>query len=107
MKITDLAYAINPDFTFKNIGIRPGEKLHESLISADEARHTKIFDGMYIILPQFFGWERVHKKYEQYLHVPEGFVYTSDKNQQRLSREELSEIIQQMQDSEMNAAPDV
>jgi UDP-N-acetylglucosamine 4,6-dehydratase len=93
MKITDLASAIDPDFRFKVIGIRPGEKLHEALISEDEMRHTKIFDGIYVILPEFFGLERVHRKYEKYPSIPAGYIYTSDKNKQWLSAENLAEIV--------------
>jgi len=53
MKITDLAKAIEPNCTFKFTGIRPGEKLHENLISYDEARSTKKVDGIYVIVPRF------------------------------------------------------
>ena len=93
MKITDLAKAIYPECSFREIGIRPGEKIHETLISEDEARKTKEFDGTYIILPQFFDSRDVHKKYDRFSFVPEGFVYRSDKNDKWVSREELAEMI--------------
>ncbi len=93
MKITDLARAIEPNCTFKYTGIRPGEKVHESLISFDEARNVKIVDGIYVILPQFFGSQRVLDKYDKYPSVPEGFVFRSDVNDMWLSTEELAETI--------------
>jgi len=93
MKIVDLAKAIEPDCTFKIIGIRPGEKVHETLISEDEARKVKLFDGLYVILPQFFESEEVHEKYRTYPFVPQGFIYRSDRNQEWLTIEKLQEMI--------------
>jgi UDP-N-acetylglucosamine 4,6-dehydratase len=93
MKIIDLARAIKPNCTFKFTGIRPGEKLHESLISFDEARNVKIVDGIYVILPEFFGSQRVLDKYAKYPSVPEGFVFSSDVNDMWLSTEDLAETI--------------
>lgn len=78
MKITDLARAIEPKCTFKHMGIRAGEKLHESLISYDEARNVKMVDGIYVIIPQFFESHKVCKKYDKYPSVSEGFVFRSD-----------------------------
>jgi len=93
MKLTDLARAIEPECRFKIIGIRPGEKLHESLISEDETRKAKLFDGIYVVLPQFFERRGVYKKYEGYKHVPEGFVYKSDKNDKWLTEQELKRMV--------------
>ena len=97
MKITDLAKAIDADCTFKYTGIRPGEKLHESLISHDEARNVKIVDGIYVIMPQFFENREVYKKYDKYPAVPEGFVFSSDLNDMWLSQDELGEMIKEME----------
>jgi UDP-N-acetylglucosamine 4,6-dehydratase len=94
MKITDLASAINPDFTFRTIGIRPGEKVHETLISEDEARTTKVFEGVYVILPQFLN-TKIHNKYKTYPLMPEGFVYRSDTNDEWVSPEDLEQMINQ------------
>ncbi len=96
MKIVDLAKSIEPDCKFRIIGIRPGEKIHETLISEDEARKVNVFDGIYVILPQFFTSKEVHKKYEEYPSIPEGFVYRSDKNDNRLTVEELQEMIEEL-----------
>lgn len=96
MKITDLAKTIEPNCTLKYIGIRPGEKVHESLISCDEAQNVKIFDGIYVIMPQFLGHVGACKKYENYPSVPQGFVFRSDINDVWLHRDELAKIIKGM-----------
>lgn len=96
MKLTDLARAIEPECKFKIIGIRPGEKLHESLISEDEARKTKLFNGIYVILPQFFERHEIHKKYEGCKPVPEGFIYKSDKNDKWLTQETLQKMVENL-----------
>ncbi|MBN1392343.1 MAG: UDP-N-acetylglucosamine 4,6-dehydratase (inverting) [Sedimentisphaerales bacterium] len=95
MKITDLAKAIDARCTFKYTGIRPGEKLHESLISQDEARNVKVFDGIYVIMPQFFETRNVCKKYDKYPSVPDGFVFRSDVNELWLNQDELREMIKE------------
>lgn len=96
MKIIDLARAIEPDCKFKIIGIRPGEKVHESLISEDESRNVKIFDGIYAIIPQFFENDDVHKKYRSCESVPDGFVFRSDKNDKWLTTKELQQMIKEL-----------
>ncbi len=94
MKITDLARAIEPKCTFKFMGIRPGEKVHESLISCDEAQNVKEFDGIYVILPQPFNEGIKCKKYDKYPSVPEGFVFRSDVNDTWLGPKELVKMIE-------------
>lgn len=93
MKITNLARAIEPNCTFKYTGIRAGEKLHESLVSYDEARNVKIFDGIYVIVPQFFESGGVDKKYAKYPSVPDEFVFQSNVNDAWLSQDQLREML--------------
>lgn len=96
MKIVDLARAILPKCKFKKVGIRPGEKLHEFLISCDEARNTKVFNDLYVILPQFLEGSVLYEKYEKCARVPVGFSYTSDTNEKWLTQEELRKVLKIM-----------
>lgn len=93
MHIMDLARAISPSAAIKVIGIRPGEKLHEVLISRDESRSTVELEELYIVQPveaYWFGgnWERKGKP------VEDGFKYSSHHNPQKLSQAQIQEIIQ-------------
>jgi len=92
MNILDLAKAIAPDCEVEYIGIRPGEKLHEVLISEDEARHTVELDDMYIIQPVYPWWRM--ENWAGAKPLPEGFRYTSDTNTRWLSVEGLRRMIE-------------
>lgn len=94
MKITDLARAVEPRCRFRVIGIRPGEKLHETLISEDESRKTKIFKGEYVILSDFFESKQVHAKYSKCQTLPEGFAYRSDNNDRWLTISDIKKMIE-------------
>ncbi len=92
MRVIDLARAICPDCKLEVVGIRPGEKLHEMLISEDDARCTLKFKDYYIILP----YDIMHlgkNKYKGYKLCPEGFNYRSDTNSEWLSVAELRKLI--------------
>lgn len=92
MNIMDLAKAIAPECKTEVVGIRPGEKLHEIMISKDDARNTVELDNYYIIKPvfDFFG----HRFNEDGTKkVPEDFEYNSGTNKQWLTEKELSEMI--------------
>jgi len=94
MKVVDLAKALEPDCKIKLIGIRPGEKINEIMISEEEARNTKIFNGIFVILPQFLVSQDLQEKYNKYSLVPEGFLYSSNKNDRWLTIEELKDMVQ-------------
>jgi len=101
MKITDLAETIAPGCAIECVGIRPGEKLHEVLVSEDEARNTLEAEDMYIIQPAHSWWRR--ENWGNARPLPEGFRYTSDANDRWLSERELWELIS----PEMNIEPGV
>jgi UDP-N-acetylglucosamine 4,6-dehydratase len=96
MRVVDLAKAIAPECQLEFIGIRPGEKLHEAMISEDDARHTLEYDTYYVIQPEFPWWERENGNGGRPL--PDGFRYTSDTNTDWLTVEELRELIKEMID---------
>jgi len=98
MNIMDLARAVAPDCEIQYVGIRPGEKLHEVLVSEDEARHTVEMDDMYIIQP-LHPWWRV-ENWHNARPLPEGFRYTSDTNTRWLSIKELRNWIQWIRNGE-------
>jgi UDP-N-acetylglucosamine 4,6-dehydratase len=91
MKIIDLARAIAPKCSIEMIGMRPGEKLHEILITSEDGRHTVEYDGLYIILPQLSWWQT--HNYENAKELAQGFYYTSDNNSRWLTANELKEMV--------------
>ncbi len=97
VRVVDLAKALCPDCSYKIIGIRPGEKLHESLIAEDEARDVRLVKHKekeyFVILPQFSFETRALEVWEDYPKMQEGFFYRSDKNDWWLAGEELKEFL--------------
>jgi UDP-N-acetylglucosamine 4,6-dehydratase len=91
MSLVNLAKAIAPGCSFKFIGIRPGEKIHEILVSEDEARHTVETDDMYVIRPTHEWWGG--QNWSAATPVPENFKYTSDTNTQSMAAAELAKIL--------------
>ncbi|MBI1778303.1 MAG: UDP-N-acetylglucosamine 4,6-dehydratase (inverting) [Proteobacteria bacterium] len=94
MRVMDLVSAMAPDCRVEFVGIRPGEKLHESLLSEDEARHAVAFEDMYVILPE--GELAPKSRAKGGDPLPEGFRYTSDNNRDWLSLQDLMSMLEQV-----------
>ena len=95
MRMVDLARCMAPELPRKIIGVRPGEKIHEILVTADDARNTIEIDDCYVIEPSLTFWSR-----EPYLDdgarpVPEDFEYSSDLNENRLDEPGLRRLLEQ------------
>ncbi|MBI1843902.1 MAG: UDP-N-acetylglucosamine 4,6-dehydratase (inverting) [Actinobacteria bacterium] len=91
MKVIDLADAMAPGSPHQVVGIRPGEKLHEILLTADESRHAIDAGDVYIVLPEQPWWER--EAWPEGQHLTEGFSYSSDNNSWWLSKAELAALL--------------
>jgi UDP-N-acetylglucosamine 4,6-dehydratase/5-epimerase len=94
MKVTDLAKAIAPECEIEVVGIRPGEKLHEAMITEDDARRTVEFDNYYVITPEFPWWSSEYM--EEGRQLQEGFKYTSETNTDWLTVDELESLVEGM-----------
>jgi UDP-N-acetylglucosamine 4,6-dehydratase len=90
MRILDLADAIAPTAERRLIGIRPGEKLHEVLLTEEEARHAQEYENGYVIMPEYASWP-THTRVDG-IPLVEGFRYTSDANERWLTVDELRDI---------------
>jgi len=94
VSIGDIAQAVAPECKTKVIGIRPGEKMHECMIPADEARLTLEFKDHFIVQPSARPWSTTDPKYlAQGTLCPDGFNYSSDNNTHWLSVPELRDVI--------------
>ena len=93
IKITDIARVIAPRSKFKIIGIRPGEKLHEQMISAEDSYYTYEYSDYFKILPALHGWSKDKKRIGVGTHVSEDFVYDSFSNKDYMTSEYLKSWI--------------
>lgn len=89
MNVCDLADAIRPTTPLEIIGIRPGEKLHEQMISAEDSLYTYEYPEHFKILPAIHSWHSDPVRIKNGVKVPEGFVYSSDNNSAWMSKDEL------------------
>jgi UDP-N-acetylglucosamine 4,6-dehydratase/5-epimerase len=92
MRVVDLAEAIAPEASRRVIGIRPGEKVHEVLITPDESRHAFQFDGYFAVYPSFAFWR--DEEFPRGDELPPGFRYASDNNEEWLALDDIRELAQ-------------
>ena len=93
MRITDLVAAVAPGAELTDVGIRPGEKLHEEMISVEDARRTVSQRDRYVVMPTLAEWGFVQPQGEA---VSDDFSYTSDKNDWWLDRNQLTALLQDL-----------
>ena len=96
MRILDLAQAIAPECKMEEIGIRPGEKLHEVMISEDDARQTLELQSVYVIRPTLYSWSADRFAYEGARPCPSDFAYSSGTNDCWVTEAQLAGMIAQL-----------
>ena len=94
MKIIDLARAVSPKSTLEEIGMRPGEKLHEEMISSDDSRRTIILKDRFVVTPVVAEWGYNAPKGAP---MPEGTAYRSDTNEQWMSESDIKKFIEALE----------
>jgi len=94
MNIMDLARAVAPDAQLKEVGIRPGEKLHEQMIGIEDSPSTYEYDDYYKILPVINGWSDDEERIKVGVKVAENFVYDSSSNKEWMSVESLQQWLE-------------
>ncbi|GGQ74833.1 UDP-N-acetylglucosamine 4,6-dehydratase (inverting) [Couchioplanes caeruleus subsp. azureus] len=92
MRIVDLVAAVAPNATTHEVGMRPGEKLHEEMISADDSRRTLRFPDRYVVQPVMASWG--YETPDGGERVPDGFNYRSDNNDLWLEVDQMREILE-------------
>jgi UDP-N-acetylglucosamine 4,6-dehydratase len=90
MNICDIARVVAPEAKHDIIGIRPGEKLHEQMIGAEDAPHTFEYPEHFKILPAIYNWSASLARIKDGKPVPEGFTYSSDNNKEWMTEGELA-----------------
>jgi UDP-N-acetylglucosamine 4,6-dehydratase len=96
MKVTDLALSLAPHLAHRYIGIRPGEKLHEVMITDDDARSTLELSDRYVIEPTFAWWSRENYTNQGARPVSEGFRYASNTNTEWLDAGQLRAMLKEL-----------
>ncbi len=89
MKVTDLANSVGPEAELDFVGIRPGEKLHEMMIGAEDSFFTYEYPEHFKILPAIHNWSADSRRIKNGVKVPDGFVYSSDNNPEWMSVDTL------------------
>jgi FlaA1/EpsC-like NDP-sugar epimerase len=94
MKVTDVALSIDGNATQEEVGIRPGEKLHEQMIGREDALYTYEYPGYFKILPSINDWSHDPKRINDGIKVEPDFMYCSDNNKEWMKISELKEWIE-------------
>ena len=94
MKIIDLAEVIAPEAKKKIIGIRPGEKLHEILLTKEEARHAKEFNKYFVVEPEYSFWNE--DNFKEGKPLSDSFQYTSNGNESWITKEQMEKILKDL-----------
>ena len=94
MKVTDVALAVDKNTKQEEVGIRPGEKLHEQMIGIEDALYTYEYPGHFKILPSINDWSKDKARIDDGVRVAENFTYTSDNNIEWMEIFELQEWIE-------------
>jgi FlaA1/EpsC-like NDP-sugar epimerase len=94
MKVTDVALAVDENTKQEEVGIRPGEKLHEQMIGIEDALYTYEYPGHFKILPSINNWAKDKARIGDGIRVSENFMYTSDNNKEWMKISELQEWIE-------------
>jgi FlaA1/EpsC-like NDP-sugar epimerase len=89
MKVVDIAGTIAPKAKLKIVGIRPGEKIHEMMISEEDARNTYEYGDYYKILPSLYDWHACSRRIGKGKRCPDGFSYSSGSNTEWMAPETL------------------
>src|SRR5262249_25912407 len=95
MRLKDLAQAVAPDCRVQSIGIRAGEKLHETLVSENESRNTYEFDDMFVVEPALFYRRPEKWPWTDAPRMASGRKYSSDENDIWLGREQLLDMVEE------------
>jgi len=95
MKVTDVALAVNKDAKQEEVGIRPGEKLHEQMIGPEDALYTYEYPGHFKILPSINNWSGDPKRIGEGVKVASDFMYCSDNNKEWMEISELKDWIKE------------
>lgn len=98
MRLADIARAVCPEAEIDVVGIRPGEKMHEQMISPEDAAHTYAYDGYYKILPAIAAWGHA-RRIKDGVKVPDGFSYVSDTNDDWMTVETLRRWVEANRDA--------
>ena len=95
MKVTDIAFAVDDKAKQEEVGIRPGEKLHEQMIGSEDALYTYEYSGHFKILPSINDWSKDPERIGGGQKVDPNFIYCSDNNKEWMEISELKEWIEE------------